>query len=75
MRKDIRDGKRDQYDARNYWHNGKIDALFQEARRKAWASIMEMQEVADVIAEQKEKKRQKYLKKVQTNEILNLPNK
>jgi hypothetical protein len=75
MRKDIRDGKRAQYDARNYWHNGKIDALFQEARRKAWASIMEMQEVADVIAEQKEKKRQKYLKKVQTNEILNLPNK
>ena len=33
---------------------------------------MEMQEVADVIAEQKEKKRQKYLKKVQTNEILNI---
>ena len=25
MRKDIRDGKRGQYDARNYWHNGKID--------------------------------------------------
>jgi len=72
MRKDIRDGKRAQYDARNYWHNGKIDALFQEARRKAWASIMQMQEVADVIAEQKEKKRQKYLKKVQTNEILNI---
>ena len=72
MRKDIRDGKRAQYDARNYWHNGKIDALFQEARRKAWASIMEMQEVAEVIAEQKEKKRQKYLKKVQTNEILNI---
>jgi hypothetical protein len=72
MRKDIRDGKRGQYDARNYWHNGKIDQLFQEARRKAWASIMEMPEVAEVIAEQKEAKRQKYLKKVQSNNILNI---
>ena len=73
MRKDIRDGKRAQYDARNYWHNGKIDDLFQEARRKAWASIMDMPEVAEVIAEQKEAKRKKYLKKVQSNDILNIP--
>ena len=72
MRKDIRDGKRGQYDARNYWHNGKIDQIFQEARRKAWASITEMPEVAEVIAEQKEAKRQKYLKKVQSNDILNI---
>ena len=72
MRKDIRDGKRAQYDARNYWHNGKIDQIFQEARRKAWASIMEMPEVAEVIAEQKENKRQKYLKKVQSNDLLNI---
>ena len=40
MQKDIRDGNRGKYDARNYWHNGKIDQLFQEARRQAWASIM-----------------------------------
>ena len=73
MRKDIRDGKRAQYDARNYWHNGKIDDLFQEARRKAWASIMNMPEVAELIAEQKEAKRKKYLKKVQSNDILNIP--
>ena len=73
MRKDIRDGKRAQYDARNYWHNGKIDDLFQEARRKAWASIMDMPEVAEVIEEQKEAKRKKYLKKVQSNDILNIP--
>ena len=73
MRKDIRDGKRAQYDARNYWHNGKIDDLFQDARRKAWASIMDMPEVAEVIEEQKEAKRKKYLKKVQSNDILNIP--
>ena len=73
MYKDIRDGKRAQYDARNYWHNGKIDDLFQDARRKAWASIMDMPEVAEGIEEQKEAKRKKYLKKVQSNDILNIP--
>ena len=75
MRKDIRDGKRGEYDARNYWHNGKIDQLFQEARRKAWASIMSMPEVTELIEEQKEKKRNKLLKEKQTNEILDLPSK
>jgi len=72
MRKDIRDGKRGLYDARNYWHNGKIDQLFQKARRKAWASIMQTPEVAEVIAEQKEKKRQKLLKRKETTNILNI---
>ena len=72
MRKDIRDGKRGLYDARNYWHNGKIDQIFQKARRKAWASIMQSPEVAEVIAEQKEKKRQKLLKRKETTNILNI---
>ena len=31
-----------------------------------------MPEVAEVIAEQKENKRQKYLKKVQSNDLLNI---
>ena len=72
MKKDIRDGKRGLYDARNYWHNGKIDQIFQKARRKAWASIMQTPEVAEVIAEQKEKKRQKLLKRKETTNILNI---
>ena len=72
MKKDIRDGKRGLYDARNYWHNGKIDQIFQRARRKAWASIMRMQEVAEIIEEQKEKKRQKLIKREETTNILNI---
>ena len=72
MKKDIRDGKRGLYDARNYWHNGKIDQIFQKARRKAWASIMRTPVVAEVIAEQKEKKRQKVLKRKETTNILNI---
>ncbi len=72
MRKDIRDGKRAKYDARNYWHNGKIDQIFQKARRDAWASIMQTPDVAELISEQKEAKRQKLLKRKQTTDILNI---
>jgi len=72
MNKDIRDGKRAQYDARNYWHNGKIDQLFQEARKKAWASIMSDPQVQEVIKEQQAKKRAKVIKMRDTTNILNM---
>ena len=72
MQKDIRDGKRAQYDARNYWHNGKIDQLFQEARRKAWASIMMDPDIQEIINQQKDQKRAKLLKMQKTTDILNI---
>ena len=72
MYKDIRDGKRAQYDARNYWHNGKIDQLFQKARKKAWASIMSDPEVAALIKEQRDAKLDKVLKLRDTTNILNI---
>ena len=72
MYKDIRDGKRAQYDARNYWHNGKIDQLFQKARKKAWASIMADPEVAALIKEQRDAKLDKVLKLRDTTNILNI---
>ena len=73
MQKDIRDGNRAKYDARNYWHNGKIDQLFQQARKVAWAQIMNNPEVEEIIDEQKNKKRAKLLKMRETTDILNLP--
>jgi hypothetical protein len=73
MQKDIRDGNRAKYDARNYWHNGKIDQLFQQARKLAWAQIMNNPEVQEIIDEQKNKKRAKLLKMRETTDILNLP--
>ena len=73
MQKDIRDGNRAKYDARNYWHNGKIDQLFQQARKVAWAQIMNNPEVQEIIDEQKNKKRAKLLKMRETTDILNLP--
>ena len=72
MQKDIRDGNRAKYDARNYWHNGKIDQLFQEARRKAWASIMMDPDIQYIINEQKNMKRAKLLKQQQTTDILSI---
>jgi len=72
MHKDIRDGKRAQYDARNYWHNGKIDQLFQKARKRAWASIMSDREVAALIKEQRDAKLDKVLKLRDTTNILNI---
>ena len=72
MYKDIRDGKRAQYDARNYWHNGKIDQLFQKARKKAWASIMRDPEIAALIKEQRDAKLDKVLKLRDTTNILNI---
>ena len=72
MNKDIRDGKRAQYDARNYWHNGKIDQLFQQARKKAWASIMSRPDVQELMKEQKEAKRAKVIKMRDTTDILNM---
>ena len=72
MYKDIRDGKRAQYDARNYWHNGKIDQLFQKARKRAWASIMSDREVAALIKEQRDAKLDKVLKLRDTTNILNI---
>ena len=73
MQKDIRNGDRAKYDARNYWHNGKIDQLFQQARKVAWAQIMNNPEVQEIIDEQKNKKRAKLLKMRETTDILNLP--
>ena len=72
MRQDIKDGKRAEYDARNYWHNGKIDQLFSEARKKAWAQIMMQEDIQLVIKEQTDKKRAKLLKMRDTTNILNM---
>ena len=72
MRQDIKDGKRAEYDARNYWHNGKIDQLFSLARKNAWAKIMMQEDIQRVVKEQTDKKRAKLLKMRDTTNILNM---
>ena len=69
MLRDIDNGLRGDYDTRDYWHNQKIDAIFDEARRKAWASIMSDPRITELIRKQDEQKKRKYRKRVQTREI------
>jgi hypothetical protein len=70
MNADIRGGKRGDFETSDYYHNRKIDAIFQEARRKAWASIMRDPRIQLIIKEQKEAKRQRYKKQQSTTGLL-----
>jgi hypothetical protein len=66
MNKDIRDGKRGDFNPMDYYHNRRIDILFTRVRKRAWASIMSDPKVTQVIDETKRKKIRKYQKKLQT---------
>ena len=39
MYKDIKSGRRGDFDVKDYYHNRIIEGLFYRARRKAWAKI------------------------------------
>ena len=76
MEKDRNSGKRGNYDANDYFHVRKIDQVFQSARKAAWASIMNDLDITTLRKEQRDKKKLKNLKKIQTTNIqpiLNLP--
>ena len=63
MYNDIRSGRRADYNARDYWHNQRIDALFQRARRIAWAKIKREEFISKVILEQLTKKAERERKR------------
>ena len=69
MQADINGGNRGEFEADNYFHNMKIDAIFQKARKQAWASIMNDPRIQDLIKVQRQKKRTQYLKKRQTQTL------
>jgi hypothetical protein len=73
MYNDIKSGRRADYDARDYWHNRAIDRLFQQARRKAWASIKQQSDILELIQEQQRKDFAQIQKRRQTANILNIP--
>jgi hypothetical protein len=66
MNKDIRDGKRGDYNPSDYYHNRRIDILFTKARKRAWASIMDDPKVQVIVKDTTDKKIRKYQKKLQT---------
>ena len=72
MYSDIKAGLRDQYDARDYYHNIMIDRLFQQARRRAWAQMRENPEALELMEESRQKRVRKLTKKQETRNILNI---
>ena len=72
MYSDIKAGLRDQYDARDYYHNIIIDNLFQKARRRAWAQMRENPEALELMEESRQKRVRKLTKKQETRNILNI---
>ena len=59
MYKDIRDGKRGEFQTRDYPHNYEIDKIFRHARKIAWASIISREDVQGLSLENWEKKQRK----------------
>jgi len=72
MYEDIRFGKRGQYDARDYYHNIIIKRLFDKARKVAWSTISQENDIAQLVTEQEARKELQELKKAQTANILNI---
>ena len=70
--KDIRDGKRAQYNARNYWHNIKIDQLFKKLEKELGQALCVTQNIAALIKEQRDAKLDKVIKLINTTNILNI---
>ncbi len=66
MNKDIRDGKRADFESGDYWHNEKIDFIFNVARNKAWASIMRDPKIQELVITQRQKKISRNKKTSQT---------
>ena len=72
MYKDIKSGRRGDFDARDYYHNIVIDRLFAKARRKAWASISNRKVVQTLIREQRLGKQEQLQKQLDTSRLLTM---
>ncbi len=72
MYKDIKSGRRGDFDVKDYYHNRIIESLFYRARRKAWAKISSQPNVQRVILEQREKEIARIQKRSDTANILNI---
>ena len=56
-------GEAPDLDPQSFWHNEQIKTILTNARKKAWASIVNTPEVQELIEE-----RERLIKNVQTNE-------
>ncbi len=72
MERDRNSGKRGLYEPMDYYHNLQIDRIFQEARRTAWAKIMNDPRIVQLKQQALARKQAKYRKKDQTRDILSI---
>ena len=72
MYRDIKAGKRGQYNARDYYHNIIIKRMFDKARKRAWREINDEAGIAKLIREQRVKKDLQLAKQNQTATLLNI---
>ena len=67
MEKDIRDGNRGKYEAKDYYHNKMIGKIFTRARQQAWLNIKGGELVQELSSEQLGKKLKRKQKTAQTS--------
>ena len=70
MHRDIASGNRGDYESSDYYHNQKIDQIFNKARRLAWASIMDDPLIQSLIAEEKEAQKKRFRKTKESKSLL-----
>ena len=67
MQNDIKNGLRGEFQPRDYWHNKKIRAIFEEAKRRAWAQIYRDDKITQLKLEQDAAKLARKRKSVETS--------
>jgi len=67
MEKDIRDGNRGEFEAKDYYHNKMIGKIFTRARKQAWLNIQGGELVQELSSEQLGKKLKRKKKTAQTS--------
>ena len=53
--RDLRNGNRGKYETKDYYHNRRIKVIFERARRRAWAQILNQQAVQTLITEERQR--------------------
>ena len=69
MMRVINSGQRGDFEAMDFAHNIRIDGIFQRARNKAWASIMDDPRITALKKKQQEIKALRYRKKRETQKL------
>jgi hypothetical protein len=72
MHKDIKSGRRGEFDTKDYFHNRVIAREFYLAETQAWAKISKLPQVRQVILEQRQQEIARLNKRSDTANILNI---